>query len=823
MAAKVEEQPGYGNLSIPARIDKLRELIGTRVALPQLVIVGKQSSGKSSVIESLTGVPRLPTRHVTQISCRRQAEKMVSVSIIVNPEAAAESRASVEDFHRTFTDLSLDSLTKLCREVDDIMSIGGGGNTTDPDDPDDPPLPDFSEHVLKIEKLGPDEDDLTVVDIPDISRQEVLGIIGIEDSPPGLKMVKKYIQDSRTIILAIMPSNIDPAKQAVLKLAQHVDPTMTRTMAILTNPELATQEMTQQLIINYVLGERGDLALGYYIVKTRGPDEVDMTLEQSQAQERMFFANAPWSALAYTGRVGIDRLKQRVQELLIDLFKRNFHQLKSEINKKISILKAIHNKLGPPRNDPHTQRAYLIQTSEAFQSLCRDALNYHYSRHKIFERHDLRLITRVIDTVGCYALEMEIYGHTRAFQSDRRVWQWKNNAKRLIEGPTPAKEETLEETWERLNWIRKGDVYDPSLVGEQAIWFKKDAQDPSPAGKSARKDCTEECEKKIGEANPLPIPERTVHNDGTEEGDKKNGEASALVVLEKPTPNNGTEESDKSKGDEAASFSSEELIDHHRIDYAEAVRKYPELKELQGAGEFLSSSLNQDKVIKVQLRQKYLKGIMEYIQEMYYLSHGQNDNREHITLGHMFITIYHVHHFISEAVKAVFLDSGVRERLWGGYLLEELIKSYRRANDQAMFLLRIEREGPMLTLGNFGALKQNLQELRTDKSMHGLQNIPIQDSMTETIEHAYEVLLNYYNVARERFVDGVYLQAVNYHLLEGETSPLKVFSAEMIANLDDEQLEIIAAEDSVAKQKRAQLVQNIRNFTKALKILEGSE
>ncbi|KAH8841775.1 Dynamin- protein 4C [Pyricularia oryzae] len=59
-----------GNSATLIKVDRLRELIGTRIFLPQLVVVGDQSSGKSSVLESITGFafPRaaeLCTRYAT--------------------------------------------------------------------------------------------------------------------------------------------------------------------------------------------------------------------------------------------------------------------------------------------------------------------------------------------------------------------------------------------------------------------------------------------------------------------------------------------------------------------------------------------------------------------------------------------------------------------------------------------------------------------------------------------------------------------------------------------------------------------------------------
>ncbi|KAI8945910.1 P-loop containing nucleoside triphosphate hydrolase protein [Xylaria longipes] len=70
-----EHELGLGNQAVLTKIDKLRELnIGTIIPLPQIVVVGDQSSGKSSLLESLTGFafPRAPglcTRYATQITC----------------------------------------------------------------------------------------------------------------------------------------------------------------------------------------------------------------------------------------------------------------------------------------------------------------------------------------------------------------------------------------------------------------------------------------------------------------------------------------------------------------------------------------------------------------------------------------------------------------------------------------------------------------------------------------------------------------------------------------------------------------------------------
>ncbi|RYC64596.1 hypothetical protein CHU98_g1627 [Xylaria longipes] len=734
-----EDTPGAGNLSILTKVDKLRELIGTRIALPQ-------SSGKSSVLENLTGFgfPRdaeLCTRYATQITCRREAQESISVSIMVNPDASPDSRARVQDFHRTFTELSPANLAKLFTEANEAMGISSSHATNS----NGLLLPAFSEHILKIEKLGPNEDHFTVIDVPGIFRQETQGVTTESDIDLVMNMVKKYIHDSRTIILAIMPSNVDPATQEILKLAKKADPTMTRTMAVLTKPDLAIERATQQIAIDHVLGKRGDLTLGYYVVKNRGPDDGEKTLGQGQADERIFFSNAPWSVLAHTGKAGIGCLKQRVRDLLIDLIRKEFPKLKSEVSKELAIARAHHDEMGPSRSDQHTQRAYLNRMSEAFQSVTRDALTAYYTSDKIFsDRHDLRLITRVVEASECYADEMLNNGHTLPFLTDKTVDEDVNDALCEI-----------------------ADLWETKIEEEPSISKKQD------------------------------------------------------------------------------------------IDFSAIARDYPELEEIFDSW---GGSLDDTNACD----------IMEYIEGVYKSSRGQDlgtfgngllgtlfkeqsKKWEDITMEHMSVVIYHVHRFISEVVKSICPDPRVHEELWNGYLLEELTTSYRRAMDHARFLLRIEREGSPLTLTH--SFSEHIQKIRTDRLVNAITELGFERPASEPMskskqrnhdnyiflkpsqlqyltinkgnamqvrEHMHDLLSSYYGVARQRFVDVIYQQAVNHYLLFGEKSPLKIFNTEMVLSLNEEQLDMIAAEDAPVKQRREKLVRDIDNLVEALKVLKGS-
>lgn len=114
---------GLGNDGFLSKIDRLRATnVGSMIPLPQVIVVGDQSSGKSSALESLTGFafPRaatLCTRYATQISCTRSPEKMISVSIIPRPYATGELKERLQAFRRKTSKLDAVELANIFNEA----------------------------------------------------------------------------------------------------------------------------------------------------------------------------------------------------------------------------------------------------------------------------------------------------------------------------------------------------------------------------------------------------------------------------------------------------------------------------------------------------------------------------------------------------------------------------------------------------------------------------------------------------------------------------------------------------------------------------------
>jgi hypothetical protein len=127
-------------------------------------------------------------------------------------------------------------------------------------------------------------------------------------------------------------------------------------------------------------------------------------------------------------------------------------------------------------------------------------------------------------------------------------------------------------------------------------------------------------------------------------------------------------------------------------------------------------------------------------------------------------------------------------------------------------------------LGRSGAAVDKLPKAEdNDKeyiSITDLQSmVEDRDNMQHVCEDILDVLSSYYKVSRKRFVDVVCRQVIGHFLLEGEGSPLKVFSPELVMGLGVEELEMIAGEDAATKDRRVTLESEIKGLEVAMKLL----
>ena len=117
-------------------------------------------------------------------------------------------------------------------KVHKLMGLKGSGA------PFDQEADTFSDDVLKIEICGPKQQHLSVIDVPGIFRNTTEGMTKDEDIEVVRNMVNRYMNNPRSVILAVIPANVDIATQEILKMAKKCDPNGERTLGVLTKPDL---------------------------------------------------------------------------------------------------------------------------------------------------------------------------------------------------------------------------------------------------------------------------------------------------------------------------------------------------------------------------------------------------------------------------------------------------------------------------------------------------------------------------------------------------------------------------------------------------------
>ena len=105
---------------------------------------------------------------------------------------------------------------------------------------------------IEIKLRGPDVPDLTIIDLPGIVRTIVDGQ-NKNVMEQVQNMLSHYLKQTRTVVLAVIPANVDIATSEILEKANQVDPEGERTVGVLTKPDLVdkgAEEEVRQVLMN---------------------------------------------------------------------------------------------------------------------------------------------------------------------------------------------------------------------------------------------------------------------------------------------------------------------------------------------------------------------------------------------------------------------------------------------------------------------------------------------------------------------------------------------------------------------------------------------
>lgn len=312
-------------------VNKLQDLVFNTIGndsldLPQIVVVGSQSSGKSSVLENIVGRDFLPrgsgivTRRplILQLINIPPDDDSNSGDEVHVPHSAASVAEHGEwaEFHhipgRKFTDFN-----QVRAEIENETARIAGNNKGINRQPIN--LKIYSPHVLN----------LTLVDLPGLTK------VPIGDQPGDIEkqtrtLISEYIAKPNSIVLAVSPANVDIVNSEALKLARHVDPMGRRTIGVLTKLDLMDHGTNALDILS---GRVYPLKLGFIGVVNRSQQDIQTQKPMSDAlrSEAEFFRHHPAYRNMAT-RCGTQYLAKTLNTTLMGHIRDRLPDIKARLN-----------------------------------------------------------------------------------------------------------------------------------------------------------------------------------------------------------------------------------------------------------------------------------------------------------------------------------------------------------------------------------------------------------------------------------------------------------------------------------------------------------
>ncbi|XP_065879071.1 phragmoplastin DRP1E-like [Euphorbia lathyris] len=334
----------YGGDSGAASLPTLWE------ALPSVAVVGGQSSGKSSVLESIVGRDFLPRGSgiVTRRPLVLQLNKI---------ESGLQEYA--EFLHlpkRRFTDFSM-----VRKEIqDETDKVTGKSKQISPVPIH---LSIYSSNVVN----------LTLIDLPGLTK------VAVEGQPESIvkdieNMVHSYVEKPNCLILAITPANQDIATSDAIKLAREADPTGERTYGVLTKLDLMDKGTNALEILE---GRAYPLQHPWVGVVNRSQADIHENVDMVSArqQENEFFATNPdYRHLA--SRMGSGYLAKLLSKHLESVIKARIPGIISLVSRSIDELEAEVDHLGRPvAIDAGAQLYTILELCRAFDRVFKEHLD----------------------------------------------------------------------------------------------------------------------------------------------------------------------------------------------------------------------------------------------------------------------------------------------------------------------------------------------------------------------------------------------------------------------------------------------------------------
>ena len=278
---------------ILSQIEQIRCELGKdahKLNLPQITVIGVQSSGKSSLLSELSGIP-FPTNSGITTKCP------IKVYTKHNPNINKTIYTIKKDENSEII-----SHDKLSNKIIELQKEILGTNKV-------------VKTPITIEAEGKDLNDIVLIDLP--------GIISNGDGQEDvIEMIKEYISPEESLILIVTEAKQDDETAKALELARKFDSDGVRRIRVLTKFDVFDSKESKERARELILQSSDELPSHAVVCRHNG-EKYNMEIEKE------YFKDLP------PEHTGIKSLKERLPSLLCDLIQKNLPGLKIQIDKSI--------------------------------------------------------------------------------------------------------------------------------------------------------------------------------------------------------------------------------------------------------------------------------------------------------------------------------------------------------------------------------------------------------------------------------------------------------------------------------------------------------
>ncbi|KZT21012.1 hypothetical protein NEOLEDRAFT_1099926 [Neolentinus lepideus HHB14362 ss-1] len=314
--------------------------------MPQLAVVGSQSSGKSSVLETIVGRDFLPRGQ--GIVTRRPL-----VLQLIHTPATDSSNGYTEWGQFLHIDKRFTDFGEIRKEIEQETFRVAGQNKG------------VSKLPIHLRIYSPNVLDLTLVDLPGLTK------IPVGDQPSDIEkqirnLVSEYITKPNCVILAVSGANVDLANSEALKLARTVDPQGRRTIGVLTKLDLMDAGTNA---LDVLTGRVYPLKLGFIGVVNRSQQDINegKPMEDALQKESDFFTSHPaYRNIAHKN--GTKYLARTLNQVLMNHIRDKLPDMKARLNTLIGQAQQELNSFGDPSlfGDKNQQGALILRLMTQF-------------------------------------------------------------------------------------------------------------------------------------------------------------------------------------------------------------------------------------------------------------------------------------------------------------------------------------------------------------------------------------------------------------------------------------------------------------------------